>query len=168
MHHLPRIGSDHNPILLSELASHHRRSHYFRFENMWTKQPGFVVTVCQAWDSISRTQPILSDKLHTLQTHLLSWKRKTFGSLTRDLQVLQRRINGLQASRHYSSSSYLHLLDVDLQQEYSRKRLQHEMFWKQRSHIQWLQEGDHMNSKFFHRVAKSNHHRNKIHYLIDD
>lgn len=51
---------------------------------------------------------LLSNKLHTLQTHLLRWKRETIGSLTSDLQVLQRRINELHANRHYSSSNYLH------------------------------------------------------------
>lgn len=83
-----------------------------------------------------------------------------------DLRRLEKRIQGIRASRHYQTSSFLCNLEYDLKVEYSRKRLQHELFWKQRSRILWLTEGD-RNTKFFHRVAKSNFRRNRIHYLLD-
>lgn len=64
-------------------------------------------------------------------------------------------------------SFLLHNLESKLQQEYALKWLQHEVFWMQRSRIQWLKEGD-RNTKFFHRVTKANFKRNHIHRLVND
>lgn len=41
LHHLPRIGSDHCPLLLRNDSRSHTKIPAFRFENMWLLQPGF-------------------------------------------------------------------------------------------------------------------------------
>lgn len=75
--------------------------------------------------------------------------------------------NMVHNSSHYESSLYLHHLELELQREFTHKRLQHELFWKQCLRIQWLKEGD-KNSKSFHRVVKIQSKRNFIHCLKDD
>ncbi|KAL8507347.1 hypothetical protein ACS0TY_018043 [Phlomoides rotata] len=46
---LPRISSDHHPILLTlqETADHSIRP--FRFQNMWTTHPSFLPMVSESW-----------------------------------------------------------------------------------------------------------------------
>ena len=42
-----------------------------------------------------------------------------------------------------------------------------EMFWRQKSKVLWLREGD-RNSKYFHALVKQRRARNKITQLLDD
>ncbi|CAL9247880.1 unnamed protein product, partial [Arabidopsis halleri] len=42
-----------------------------------------------------------------------------------------------------------------------------EIFWKQRSHEQWLLEGD-KNTNYFHNCVKFKKMKNKIQFLIDE
>lgn len=109
----------------------------------------------------------LPSKLHLLQSTLTDWRKNTFGSISADLRSLERRIGGIHSSANYHTSDFLSALEFELQQEYSRKRLQHEIFWKQRSRVMWLREGD-RNTKFFHRMAKQNFKCNHILYLLND
>jgi len=52
LHALSTSLSDHCPILLSN-QSGPRRPRSFKFENFWTKLPGFRETVAAAWESNS-------------------------------------------------------------------------------------------------------------------
>ena len=69
--------SDHCPLLLSSLAGP-RRPRPFRFENFWTKIPGFQDEVKKAW--ATPTAPVhsvlaLHHKLAATARHLRSWSR---------------------------------------------------------------------------------------------
>ena len=70
VHRLPRLGSNHCPILLTDTALTFLGSRRFRFENMWLMQPGFHEFVQLVWEETSRTHAVLSDKLASLATQL--------------------------------------------------------------------------------------------------
>lgn len=167
MHHLPRMGSDHCLLLLQNSSRTHRNNPQFRFENMWLLQPGFHMVVENSLLQVSPNSPSFSSKLNRVTVAIQRWRKSIFGSVFADLLRLKRRITGIQNSRQYQQSSFLHQLESELQHQYSLKRLQHEIFWRQRSRIQWLKEGD-QNIKFYHRVSRANFKRNHIHHLVDD
>jgi len=52
------------------------------------------------------------------------------------------------------------------QQLEDRKR-QEEILWKQKSHIQWLKEGE-RNTKFFHRTTIQRRHANRIMHFVSN
>jgi exonuclease III len=67
--------SDHCPLMLSSLAGP-RQPRPFRFENLWTKIPGFLDEVRAVWQRPSpHTQPIriLHHKLSSTARHLCKW-----------------------------------------------------------------------------------------------
>ena len=69
--------SDHCPLLLSNTTSP-RRPRPFRFENFWTKLPGFLDEVRRVWcKPTPHTQPlrILHHKLAETARHLRKWGR---------------------------------------------------------------------------------------------
>ncbi|KAG6660373.1 hypothetical protein CIPAW_03G101600 [Carya illinoinensis] len=80
---LPRVGSDHFPILLDGGGIEGGRR-YFKFENMWLKSEGFVERVRLWWTSyqvFGSPSHILAGKLKALKNDLKLWNSHTFGDL---------------------------------------------------------------------------------------
>lgn len=82
-HSLPRIISDHMPILLDSGGIQQGRSP-FRFENMWLLSEGFVERVGEWWNSypvMGKPSFILAKKLKLLKEDLRKWNCELFGRL---------------------------------------------------------------------------------------
>jgi hypothetical protein len=48
---IPRLMSDHNPIILDTNKKIELKSREFRFEKSWIKHPDFLARVEKAWNS---------------------------------------------------------------------------------------------------------------------
>jgi hypothetical protein len=73
---IPRVMSDHNPIILDTKENVEVRSREFRFEKSWLLQPDFQLRVEKAWktpvrgsDSIS----VIQEKLRNVKNSLKGW-----------------------------------------------------------------------------------------------
>lgn len=106
-----------------------------------------------------------------LQLYLTNWLIQSsqwhlikFGTLSKDINWLKRRIASIQASPHYFTLAFLQSLEVPLNSQYQSKLDQLETFWAQHSCIQWLQLGD-RNTNYFHFAAKIHSHQNHIYEL---
>jgi len=53
-----------------------------------------------------------------------------------------------------------------LQEEWENRCLQEEIFWRQKSRIQWIREGE-RNTKFFHKTTIAHRAHNKITKIKD-
>jgi hypothetical protein len=54
--HLPRVHSDHTPILLNtEPVQHHFGNRPFRFETIWLTDPSFPKLINESWQTFQTT-----------------------------------------------------------------------------------------------------------------
>ncbi|XP_039141337.1 uncharacterized protein LOC120278673 [Dioscorea cayenensis subsp. rotundata] len=160
----PRIGSDHSPIYL-DFGNHYTRSRIFRFEKSWYSND-LLESLIQGWWSdqnpVGCGAYIITKKFAYLKSKLRLWAKENFGasnihkkSLLADLNSLDtiresRNLSEDESTRFAHIQSELHIL---LKQE--------EIYWKQRSRITWLKEGD-ANTKYFHLLANGRRNKNFI------
>ena len=150
---LPRILSDHCPLLLEASVVRRGRS-AFKFENMGLKAEGFVDRVKQWWEGYSfEGSPsfIFAQKLKTLKADLKKWNKEEFGELAFRKKNKLTKLMGLDAREEL----------VGLSNEDESRRLQlkgdiehlaslEEISWRQKSRALFVKEGDN-NTRFFHR-----------------
>eukprot|EP00253_Pinus_taeda_P014407 PITA_14407 len=105
---------------------------------------------------------ILYKRLKHIKFQLKEWNKKDFGNIFEENKVVENKMLVLnqalikegfdedinkQADKHY------------LEWEHLCK--QEEIFWRQKSRVQWLKEGE-RNTKFFHRTTMANRAHNNI------
>ncbi|WMV14273.1 hypothetical protein MTR67_007658 [Solanum verrucosum] len=79
---LPKMASDHNPIILSYGGEEWKKS-YFKFEIWWLEVEGFKDRVKEWWASFQvngRPGYILAEKLKTLKVKLKEWSKVNRGN----------------------------------------------------------------------------------------
>lgn len=86
----------------------------------------------------------LPDKLTDLSKVLLRWSSESISSLSRNLNVIKQRIEGIHRSPNYTNSLFLQNLESSLMVELARLQHQQEPFWRQLSRVQWISKGDAM------------------------
>ncbi|KAF3668653.1 hypothetical protein FXO38_07989 [Capsicum annuum] len=162
--HLPRTKFDHCPLLLT-LTPNNQGSNPkpFRFEPMWCNHHTFQDLVHENFSpDISLFQAI-----NSFQRNATLWNHTVFGNLFKKLRTISARLDGLQKSNHYHSSTFLHKLENDPLYEYEALLKCEEDFWKIKSKISWLIDGD-ANTAFFHASTLQRRRKNKITELVDD
>ncbi|KAL8492516.1 hypothetical protein ACS0TY_023921 [Phlomoides rotata] len=97
---LPRISSNHHPILLrlQETSGHVIRP--FRFQHMWTTHPSFTHTVSASWaqhTTASSHIQLVTQKLKCLKATLKNWNRVTFRNIYVEMEEASEALNAIQA-----------------------------------------------------------------------
>ncbi|KAK1257140.1 hypothetical protein QJS04_geneDACA022973 [Acorus gramineus] len=165
---LPRITSDHRPILLSRGVPGQYRSR-FHFETWWLKVGGFRAAVASSWslpvEGVSGAKK-MAIKLKRLTHFLKGWCREAKAqrvahktAIAHDIAVLDVvEDSGLMGEEVHDSRIRLKVaMQLILGQE--------EEEWRLRSRAVWLKEGDN-NAAFFHKVANHRRRVNKIDSLL--
>ncbi|GJV60623.1 reverse transcriptase [Tanacetum coccineum] len=156
--HKPLIGSDHAPLIYCSQPLSGKRCSRFHFESMWTTHEDCETVVREAWLNLCADNNLLAlrSNLSNCASKLTQWSkcrlgnnRKLIDSFTRELEMIQ----GLRSTPETMVRERLQDLEVTWMRE--------EMYWHQRSRINWLNYGD-RNSRFFHLSAIHRGQRNKI------
>lgn len=105
---------------------------------------------------------VVAKKLAGLRKPLQLWAKESFGSIKLKKLCLLQEIESLDILKESRSLLPSELvLEQSLIQSLANISKQEEIYWRQRSRLQWLKEGD-GNTKFFHAVANGRKCRNLI------
>ncbi|CAN0854236.1 hypothetical protein LINGRAHAP2_LOCUS5868 [Linum grandiflorum] len=163
--HLPRLHSDHRPILLSTTGfARIPKQKPFRFEAMWLKEPNYIKL---RDDTIGKSVGQVDEILNEVAAASVDWNKEWLDNIFVKKRRLIRRLEGVERDLARRPSEAVWLLQCELGREFARVLEQEEIFWKQKSRIQWLEEGDKCTA-FFHTSTKVRRKRNRIESLKID
>ena len=152
MQHLEDTTSDHCPILLTDSNSNHgcgkRR---FFFEAIWAKRPDNKELVDAVWrENVNLHDPSsFSSGLKNCASSLSKWGMSVFGQIPRKLKEMQESLSVLTREDTAGQNG----AEINrIRKEINGLLDDEELWWQQRSRVQWLGEGD-RNTKFFHHRA---------------
>lgn len=165
VHHLPKIQSDHRPILIKTHGAKHstNRQRPFKYIASLATHPDFSRLVRESW-AFNRS---VSEKILNLITEAQIWNQSVFGHIINRKKRLKARINGIQKSLESYPSSRLEDLDAQLRREYEEACLQEGILWMQKSRSEWINLGD-RKTAYYHAKATKRRRRNLILSLKDD
>eukprot|EP00253_Pinus_taeda_P021027 PITA_21027 len=166
---LAHSGSDHWPIALHWQRPGDRTKRPFWFEGFWLTHPAFKDFIRTIWAFFILPEGSkmfqLQQKLRFLKSHLKCWNRETFGNIFEAQQELNKELKDL----HQEIINVGHTeatLDRErhINNQLEERRKQEEIYWRQKSRVRWLKEGE-RNTKFFHRTTVQRRMHNKIPFI---
>ena len=173
IHHLPRVKSDHCPILFDTNPFEWKPSKPFRFEQMWLIDPTFPSLIQNSWrastliPSSSSSLSRFPRRLEVLTVNIRLWNKNHFGNLFQRKTWLLARLRGIQVALAKKPSAFLYTLEQQLTQDYNTVLHQEYLFWRLKSCIMWLNHGD-ANTKFFHLKTLQRRSHSRVVTLKDD
>ncbi|BFG30632.1 hypothetical protein CerSpe_169060 [Prunus speciosa] len=148
--HLAPSKSDHLPVLVSLNKQDLPRGPkpLFRFESSWVKHEDCDGVVRKAWDIHVVGTPMFRvvEKIKNTRLMLLQWQREQLGGTKREIAKVRTQLDDLMRQPLTADTVTIRNLLVNKLEALLEKD---EAFWRQRSRVAWLKEGD-RNSKFFH------------------
>ncbi|KAI9077148.1 hypothetical protein K1719_040970 [Acacia pycnantha] len=163
--HLPKIMSDHRPIMI-KLGLCHLSGPVdppFKFLAAWLSHSDFSSIVHRIWQSGDDLMACID----SFKSEIQKWNVETFGHIGRRKRRLFRRLNGIQTKLENSpdaSSTFLSDLETSLREEMEEVCFQEELLWLQKSSSDWLCLGD-RNTNYYHMKALIRKKRNFISQL---
>lgn len=163
--HLPKIGSDHRPILLDTQPSEARRRALFRFEQMWISHDEYNGLVQNTWSHDPAKPAMLNWKsnLSRCGQALKAWSKDKFSNSCSQVNDLLADIEKLYESNQPDTLPQINCLTSQITKLWT----QDEMYWHQRSRVSWLKLGD-QNTSFFHHTTLQRRQFNRICRIQDD
>ncbi|XP_039130816.1 uncharacterized protein LOC120267185 [Dioscorea cayenensis subsp. rotundata] len=164
--HLPKVFSDHAPLLVTvNLSNSHIRSP-FRFNNYWLDYVGCHSVVRRAWAFSPNGTPMhaFTHLLFRLRANILNWCKEGLTNLDMDIKNTESIISSLEMFVAFDDGTQ-GLLE-EMYAKYAMLEKQNTNKWAQRAHLAWVCDGD-TNSKFFHNATRIRRHINQITQVKD-
>lgn len=161
--------SDHRPVVVvtDEEITHQVRSGQpsFRFEAGWIKEELCEPIVENAWKlSMNVRGGKVENVVPDVAADLWDWNCNVLGDLEKRIKKAKR---ALESCRHDQLNARNVTTEHVLKYRLEKLEDQKDLYWRQRAHVLWLENGD-CNSKFFHQFASERRRRNKIKRLVTE
>eukprot|EP00253_Pinus_taeda_P020773 PITA_20773 len=161
---LPKITSDHKPILIFLKKEEDLGPLPFRFSPLWAGKDGFLETVQAAWRIEVYGSPsfVWEQKLKNVKATLKAWIKKSTQSPNRQRKEAVIQLEGIQFDMEDIDPSATNLAKEKSAQKnvyYSFRK--EEEYWRLKSRSLWLKSGD-RNTSYFHRQCRARLARNHI------
>jgi len=161
--YLERVGSDHRPLLTRFVNENQSFSGRFMFDKRWISKPETIEVVRQGWHNGGNTGDIsLFDRIAACRRSLSRWKRSSQSNSKTRIKMLRENLEE-EGSKQFPRFFLLQRWKGELADAYR----QEEVYWKQKSSENWLNDGD-KNTKYFHGSVNGRRAQNKVFSLIDD
>lgn len=148
---LNRSQSGHFPILMTLKKNAISHASSFKFMKMWAEHDDCFNLIATSWNTSVSGYPmfILSQKLKTLKNALKSWNKDKFGNVHAKVKSAEENVNRIQQQISISGYSDA-LMDQEKITQYDLNQALHfqELFWKEKSVIDWQNAGDRYTSFF--------------------
>lgn len=158
--HLTTPSSDHAPLLLErEETTLARPMKIMRYEEVWERESSLPEVIQEAWTmgADASTLGDINDKMKVTMTKLVSWSKDKIGNVRKKIKDLREKLGELRNIGLLDTDNEVHSVKKELEEMLHRE----EIWWKQRSRITWLKEGD-RNTRYFHLKASWRAKKNKI------
>ncbi|XP_039169344.1 uncharacterized protein LOC104431430 [Eucalyptus grandis] len=156
--------SDHCPMVVRIMPVPNTRKP-FKFFNFWMSHPSFFDMVLHTWNSEfpGTSMYSLCCKLRALKCRLKHLNRMAYADITMRTDEARAQLSLAQEAIQLDpfNRGPRRIREKEKLQIFFDLRLQEESFYRQKSRVRWLKEGD-LNTKFFHQSVKQSHLRNRI------
>ncbi|VFQ77897.1 unnamed protein product [Cuscuta campestris] len=169
VHVLSLTTSDHSPLHISTtIPTCTTAPRKFYFLNAWTTHADFMQVVEKAWKTTLSGPPMVqvAAKLKATTYALNTWNKQVFGNIFTKLEDLEKKVQNAEELYQADPSDENLINFKSVEASYIHQLHLEELFWRQKAHIQWIEDGD-RNSKFFHSIVKDRRRRLYIHKIKD-
>ena len=154
---LPQEMSDHTPCLLNLALSLPKAGTYpYKFQNYLTKHPGFAQLINVAWiqaGSVCQTLSQLCWKLKQIKSELKKINRENYSQIQERVTETHNLLQLVQVQALQNPTPSNFQAEKDLHQKWNFLREIEELYFRQKSRINWLREGD-LNTTYFFRICQ--------------
>ena len=157
-------SSDHSPMKVQLGIELHHRKTPFKFFDFWSQSPHFLTIVADAWKTHFWGSPPyrFCQKLKEVKRSLKELNSLHYSNLHQRAAQAKVRLHQIQELLRLSlGDPLLKEQESQVLNDFIDLSRAEESFFRQKSRISWLVEGD-SNTSFFHNRVKERHNKNKI------
>lgn len=141
---MPRVISDHSPLLIESRLPGPRVRPSFRFQHMWVRHHMFLQEVNRCWKEETGTMGMVNVqlKLSRLKKSLKLWNEVVFDNIFDGLRKAETEAKEAQKSFEQDPSPALRSEMNRSMAEFLLKLKMEEDFWHQKAALKWVAEGE--------------------------